>query len=85
MFNRREFLAASTAAATLAGWPGLSQAQSLETARILVGFPPGGTVDAVARRIADKMRGNYAKTVLVDNKPGAGGRMAPRCWSRRRR
>jgi tripartite-type tricarboxylate transporter receptor subunit TctC len=76
MFNRREFLAATSASAALAGWPGLSHAQTLETARILVGFPPGGTVDAVARRIADKMRGTYAKTVLVENKPGAGGRLA---------
>jgi tripartite-type tricarboxylate transporter receptor subunit TctC len=76
MFNRRQFLAASAASTTLAGWPMLSRAQTLETARILVGFPPGGTVDAVARRVADKLRGSYAKTVLVENKPGAGGRLA---------
>jgi tripartite-type tricarboxylate transporter receptor subunit TctC len=30
----------------------------------------------VARRVADKMRGTYAKVVLVENKPGAGGRLA---------
>jgi tripartite-type tricarboxylate transporter receptor subunit TctC len=30
----------------------------------------------VARRLADKLRGTYAKTVLVENKPGAGGRLA---------
>ena len=76
MFNRREFLAATAATATLAGWPGLSRAQTLETARILVGFPPGGTADALARRVADKLRGHFAKTVLVENKPGAGGRLA---------
>jgi tripartite-type tricarboxylate transporter receptor subunit TctC len=76
MFNRRHFLAASACASTLAGWPGLSRAQALESARILVGFPAGGTVDAVARRVADKLRGNYAKVVLVENKPGAGGRLA---------
>jgi tripartite-type tricarboxylate transporter receptor subunit TctC len=76
MFNRREFLAATAASTAMAGWPLMSRAQSLETARILVGFPPGGTVDAVARRVADKLRGTYAKTVLVENKPGAGGRLA---------
>ena len=76
MFNRREFLAASATTAALAGWPGLASAQVPETARLLVGFPAGGTVDAVARRLADKMRGGYAKVVLVDNKPGAGGRLA---------
>jgi tripartite-type tricarboxylate transporter receptor subunit TctC len=76
MFNRRQFLAASACATSFAGWPGLSRAQTLETARLLVGFPAGGTVDAVARRVADKLRGNYAKVVLVENKPGAGGRLA---------
>jgi tripartite-type tricarboxylate transporter receptor subunit TctC len=76
MFNRRQFLAATATSTSLAGWPALSHAQALETARILVGFPPGGTVDAVARRIADKLRGSYAKTVVVENKPGAGGRLA---------
>jgi tripartite-type tricarboxylate transporter receptor subunit TctC len=47
-----------------------------ESARILTGFPPGGTVDVVARRVADKLRGGHAKVVLVENKPGAGGRLA---------
>jgi tripartite-type tricarboxylate transporter receptor subunit TctC len=40
-----------------------------------VGFPPGGTTDAFARRIAEKMRGTYANNVIVDNKPGAGGQI----------
>ncbi len=76
MFNRRQFLAASACTTTLAGWPALSRAQAPDTARVLVGFPAGGTVDAVARRVADKLRGSFAKTVLVENKPGAGGRLA---------
>jgi tripartite-type tricarboxylate transporter receptor subunit TctC len=73
MLDRRSFLAAG---ATLALSPISSLAQALESARILTGFPPGGTVDVVARRVADKMRGAYAKVVLVENKPGAGGRLA---------
>ena len=50
MLDRRHFVAAS--AGVFAGFalPGLVSAQPIETARILVGFPPGGTVDAVARR-----------------------------------
>jgi tripartite-type tricarboxylate transporter receptor subunit TctC len=40
-----------------------------------VGFPPGGTTDAFARRVGDKLRGTYANTVIVDNKPGAGGQV----------
>ena len=47
-----------------------------ETAKILVGFPPGGTTDVTSRRVAERLRGVYARTVVVDNKPGAGGRVA---------
>jgi len=74
MLQRRHWLAAAGSA--LAPWPFDACAQMPETARIVTGFPAGGTVDAVARRVADKMRGSYAKVVLVDNKPGAGGRLA---------
>lgn len=47
-----------------------------ELARILVGFPPGGTTDALSRRVAEKLRGSYAQNMLVENKPGAGGQIA---------
>lgn len=73
MTDRRSFLLAGAA---LALAPLGTLAQTPETARILSGFPPGGTVDVVARRVADKLRGGYAKVVLVENKPGAGGRLA---------
>lgn len=73
MMNRRQLVAASAA---LGAWPWAARAQALETTRLLVGFPAGGTVDAVSRRIADKLRGGFAKTAVVDNKPGAGGRIA---------
>jgi tripartite-type tricarboxylate transporter receptor subunit TctC len=73
--DRRQFLAA-TGAFAAAGIPGFAFAQTLETARVLCGFPAGGTTDAVSRRVADKLRGGYAKTMLVENKPGAGGRIA---------
>jgi tripartite-type tricarboxylate transporter receptor subunit TctC len=76
MLTRRQLLATSAGAFGLAALPGLVRAQTIETARILVGFPAGGTVDAVARRVADKLRGTYAKNVIVENKAGAGGRLA---------
>lgn len=44
--------------------------------RVLVGFVPGGTSDAVARMLADELRVILGRTVLVENKPGAGGRIA---------
>jgi tripartite-type tricarboxylate transporter receptor subunit TctC len=68
-----------TGAAALAalGLPLAARAQnSLELAKILVGFPAGGTTDALSRRLADKLRGGYANNVVVENKPGAGGQIA---------
>jgi len=72
---QRRHLLAVAALSGVAGAPSRAQGV-LESARILTGFPPGGTVDVVARRVADKLRGAYAKVVLVENKPGAGGRLA---------
>lgn len=53
-----------------------AQPAPLDLARLLVGFPPGGSTDNVARRLADKMRGLYAKNLIVENKPGAGMQIA---------
>ena len=43
--------------------------------RMIVGFAPGGSSDVVARLIADQMQ-DYASTIIIDNRPGAGGRIA---------
>ena len=78
MTSRRHFLNQSAALAALgaAGLPLTARAQSMDLAKILCGFPAGGTSDAMSRRLADKLRGNYANNVVVDNKPGAGGQIA---------
>ncbi|CAN5539690.1 Bug family tripartite tricarboxylate transporter substrate binding protein [soil metagenome] len=72
--NRRTFLPLF-AASLLAVTSGLS-AQQLQPIRILVGFPPGGSTDTVARVLADKMSVVLRQPIIVDNKPGAGGRIA---------
>jgi tripartite-type tricarboxylate transporter receptor subunit TctC len=50
-------------------------AQDKAPLKILVGFPPGGSADTLARLMADAMRNDFS-TVTVENKPGAGGRIA---------
>jgi tripartite-type tricarboxylate transporter receptor subunit TctC len=50
-------------------------AQSSSTTRIIVGFPPGGSPDVVARLIADRVK-DSGITAIVENRTGAGGRIA---------
>src|SRR5499426_2909544 len=78
MPSRRRFLAAS-AAGLVAGAAGLRRApaQSIgKPARIIVGFAAGGGTDVIARMLAERLRGSYAPSVLVENKPGAAARLA---------
>src|SRR3989442_946964 len=44
--------------------------------RIVVGYPPGGATDRVARIVADKLQARVGSPVVVENKPGAGGRLS---------
>ena len=60
--------------------PAMEAAQAAEwpskPVRILVGAPPGGTADIVARLIAHELETPLGQTVIVDYKPGAGGSIA---------
>lgn len=78
MIQRRSIVTAPLAAAAISATVGSrAWAQSrLQLASIIVGFPAGGSTDVVARFLADKLRGSYADTMMVDNKPGAAARIA---------
>lgn len=78
MSIRRKTLIALLAAAAfpvLSASSALAQGLSQPT-RIVVGFPPGGSADVIARLVADKMQSSLGSTVIVENKPGAAGRIA---------
>ena len=76
LVTRRSLIAAAGAGA-IASWSGArAQTQVPDTAKIVVGFVPGGLTDILARRVAEKMRGGYAPNMLVENKPGASGQIA---------
>ncbi len=78
----RRSLIGSAAAATLLPTllPGAARAQSFPSKqlRLLVGFAAGGGGDIVARILAAELTKSGGLSVLVDNKPGAGGNIATR-------
>jgi len=70
---RRPLLTASLFAAGLVAFPGLLCAQaSPKVTRIVVPYGPGGPLDTTARVLAERLKDSLG-TVVVENKPGAGG------------
>ncbi len=73
------YWAATFAAATL---PALAQAAAVDAdypakpVRMLVGFPPGGGNDEIARLVGPKLAEKAGRPVVIDNRPGAGGNLA---------
>lgn len=75
--TRRRTMHLAGAGAAALGLPASVEAQdAFDNLKILVGFPPGGTADVVARQLADKLVPGYARGAIVDNRPGAAGRIA---------
>ena len=76
MIHRRQFVQAAFGSSLLATFG--ARAQAIEQVKILYGFPAGSSGDIVARRVAERLGGSaYTRnTPFVENKPGAGGRIA---------
>jgi len=76
--RRREFLSLTGGAAA---WPAIARGQQIDypnrTVRIVIGFGAGGGTDTVARIFAQKLQETIGGTVLIENRPGGGGRVAP--------
>jgi tripartite-type tricarboxylate transporter receptor subunit TctC len=69
--KRRDFTALAAA-----GLLPTAHAQSDKTLKVLVGFPPGGSIDIVARVLAEKMKDDLKVNIVIENRAGAGGRVA---------
>lgn len=72
IIQRRSFLAGGTLALTA---PGIVRADTFPSRQIrwVIPFAPGGNYDVTSRIVADPMGRDLGQTVLIDNKPGAGG------------
>lgn len=73
--KRRNLLTTLVLASTLLA-AGSASAQTDKTLRVLVGFPAGVSIDVVTRILTEKMKDELKRPVIVDNRPGAGGRLA---------
>jgi tripartite-type tricarboxylate transporter receptor subunit TctC len=71
---RRPLVAGALAA--LAGGAARADSFPSQPIRLVVGFPPGGGTDALARAIVEKLRENLGQPVIVDNKPGAASNLS---------
>ena len=77
MTTRRQLVGALAASIALAfAAPAPAQTFPSKTITIVVPFPAGGVTDQIARVLGQKLQEDLGKTVIIDNKPGAGGQIA---------
>ncbi len=77
--NRRACIAAAMAALALGfAWPAASQDYPARAITLIVPYPPGGGVDAMARIVGEKLSAALGQQVIVDNRGGGGGNIGTR-------
>lgn len=76
-YQRRNFLQSMSALGLAVSLPlhAWAEEKMIKTLRVTLGFPAGDMADLIARTVSEKIRGAYAENVIIDNKPGAGGRL----------
>ncbi|MDO9569572.1 MAG: tripartite tricarboxylate transporter substrate binding protein [Hydrogenophaga sp.] len=72
MLHRRHLITSIALSASALALPAVSLAQPAATTRIVVPFAAGGPIDVTARILAEAVKGTLG-TVIIDNRPGAGG------------
>jgi tripartite-type tricarboxylate transporter receptor subunit TctC len=75
---RRTFLHLAAGAAALPGLPRIASASDYPTrpVHLIVGFPPGGGADVVARLIGQWLSERLGQSFVIENRPGAGSNLA---------
>ena len=71
--KRRHLVLAAAVCLALAPAAGFAQAYPAKPIRLIVPFPAGGATDILARALSQKMGEKIGQTVVVENRPGAGG------------
>ena len=79
MLNRRRFfgVAAAVAVPSILSSPASSAVWPVKPVRVVVPFTPGGSTDITARLVGNRLQEVWGQSVVVENKPGAGGQIAP--------
>ena len=80
MANRRQFVQSAASLAALSALPAALRAQGFEQVKIINGFPAGGTADATARRVAERMGGTAYTRNAAPNWPARCPAASARCW-----